>query len=120
MRRLLVLLVFLGLSVGVQARVKSSYVMFFGNCNSITGITSGQPAFLFAAPGCVAGSSSGYPNGVLMPSPGTLSNLWISGYAGVYTVYVNNSASALTCTIGTGSYDTEYPQCAMTVPTTLM
>lgn len=110
-----------------HARVQSSYAIFYGQCDS-NPAPSSSPYYntyyshyvlLLGTPTCDdyegtdATPSSSPGNGFVgipMPSPGTLSNLQLYTYSGgpiSATVYVNNTATALTCTTpGTGPPDT--------------
>jgi len=107
-----------------HARVQSSYAIFSGQCfqnpapNSSPWYSASYSGYVvvIGTPGCwdyegtIVSPSSSSAVGFPMPSPGTLSNLTVyvggassgSGY-GATTVYVNGSASALTCSVSTGT-----------------
>lgn len=109
--------------LGTHARVQSSYSTYFGQCFQ-NPAPSNSPWYsasyshyvvLVGSPGCwdyegtIVSPTSTDVAGIPMPSPGTLSNLQLYTYSDgpiSATVYVNGSATALTCTTpGTGPPD---------------
>ena len=73
-----------------------------------TGGTNASPAILVPGGGNTSCSGASFVE-VPMPVGGTLKNLWVNvgavgstGTSGTTTVYVDNTATSITCTIGTG------------------
>ncbi|SRR6266481_1906770 len=95
----------------VYAREKSAYPIIYATCASSGNYGGSTTSYLLLGPPHCSPSSapnSGAPFGVIVPSPGTLSNLHAAyggggfGYNATFTVYVNGLSTSLACTASNG------------------